>query len=237
MSEFVLEPDITIDEDHLERIGDGSRRCCFRIPGQPFCVKFYRTSAEYTKKTRRSVRTSIFFSRFCLWFNVNYHEACYHARLRKRLPPDLFAAFPEQMRMVFSRKRGWGVIESLIENADGSAIRPVAVEMREAEDRALRERLYQAMAKLFDQLAEHSVCFYDPPNTMVQWTGPDEFRLRIVDFEPMGRALIPGLSLIPIYVRHKVRRRCTRYLKRMRESYLAPLPDEDGGAAALCLEK
>jgi hypothetical protein len=139
--------------------------------------------------------------------------------------------------MVFSRKRGWGVIESLIENADGSAIRPVAVEMRETEDRALRERLYQAMAKLFDQLAEHSVCFYDPPNTMVQWTGPNEFRLRIVDFEPMGRALIPGLSLIPIYVRYKVRRRCTRYLKRMRESYLAPLPDEDGGAAALCLEE
>lgn len=237
MSELELEPDITIDEDHLERIGDGSRRCCFRISGQPFCVKFYRTPAEYTKKTRRSVRTSIFFSRFCLWFNVNYHEACYHARLRKRLPPDLFAAFPEQMRMVFSRKRGWGVIESLIENADGSAIRPVAVEMREAEDRALCERLYRAMAKLFDQLAEHSVCFYDPPNTMVQWTGPDEFRLRIVDFEPMGRALIPGLSLIPIYVRHKVRRRCTRYLKRMRESYLAPLPDEDGGAAALCLEE
>ena len=227
MSEFVLEPDITIDEDHLERIGDGSRRCCFRIPGQPFCVKFYRTPAEYTKKTRRSVRTSIFFSRFCLWFNVNYHEACYHARLRKRLPPDLFAAFPEQMRMVFSRKRGWGVIESLIENADGSAIRPVAVEMREAEDRALCERLYQAMAKLFDQLAEHSVCFYDPPNTMVQWTGPNEFRAHVIRAD--GAALIPGVA-VPIYA---TRRRCARYLKR-RESYLRPPMRM---AVPLCLEK
>ncbi len=218
------ELNIAIDEDNLERIGDGSRRCCFRIPGQPYCVKFYRTPAEYTRKTRPSVRASIFFSRFCLLFNVNYHEVYYHARLRKRLPPDLFAAFPDQMVMVFSKKRGWGVIESLIENADGSAIRRVVAEMRRTEDLALRRRLYRAAAKLFKQLEEHSVCFYDPPNVMVQWTGPDEFRLRIVDFEPMGRALIPGLSLIPVYVRYKVRRRCSRYLKRIREVYL---PDDE----------
>lgn len=212
---------IKVDDDNLERIGDGSRRCCFRMPGKPFCVKFYRTPAEYTKKTRPSVRASIFFSRFCLWFNVNYHEASYHARLRKRLPPDLFEAFPDQMRMVFSRKRGWGVLESLIENTDGTAIRRVVAEMRATEDLALRRRLYRAAAELFDQLAEHSVCFYDPPNVMVQWTGPEEFSLRIVDFEPMGRALIPGLSLIPAYVRYKVRRRCSRYLKRIRDRFFS----------------
>ncbi|MDD2454823.1 MAG: YrbL family protein [Kiritimatiellae bacterium] len=217
------ESSIKVDENNLERIGDGSRRCCFRMPGQPLCVKFYRTPAEYTGKTRPSVRASIFFSRFCLWFNVNYHEASYHERLRKRLPRDLFAVFPERMHMVFSRKRGWGVVESLIENADGSAIRRVVAEMRGTDDHALRRRLYRAAAELFDQLAEQAVCFYDPPNVMVQWTGPEEFSLRIVDFEPMGRALIPGLSLIPAYVRYKVRRRCSRYLKRIRESYL---PDD-----------
>ncbi|MDD4101985.1 MAG: hypothetical protein PHU80_05065 [Kiritimatiellae bacterium] len=165
------------------------------------------------------MRFSIFCSRFCLWFNVNYHETLYHGHLRKRLPPDLFEVFPEEMRMVFSRKRGWGVVESYIQNADGTAIRRLISEIGRAKSLTLRRRLYLAAADLFSRLAEHAVCFYDPPNLMVQWTGPEEFRLRIVDFEPYGRALVPGLSFSKLYVRLKVRRRCSRYLKRLREIF------------------
>ena len=93
--------------------------------------------------------------------------------------------------------------------------------MDEMQDEGLRRKLYEAAERLFAQLAEHAVCFYDPPNVMVQWTGPERFRLRIVDFEPQGRALVPGLSSFRPYVRSKVRRRCARYLQRLRDTFFA----------------
>lgn len=202
-------------------IGEGSRRRCYRLSGQPFCVKFYRLPSEYTHKTTLGVRLHIWMSRFIVLNNANCQEWRYHQTLRKRLPPDLFAAFPEEITPVYSRERGWGIRESLILNADGSPIQRVICEMGRVTDGRLRHQLYEAAERLFARLAEHAVCFYDPPNVMVQWTGPGMFRLRIVDFEPQGRALVPGLSAIKPYVRRKVRRRCSRYLKRLRDMFFA----------------
>jgi len=207
------------DEAALVLIGEGSRRRCYQIPGELFCVKFYRLPSEYTHKTTWGVRLHIWLSRFVARRNANCQEWRYHQALRTRLPPELFAAFPDMIEPVYSRVRGWGIVESLIQNADGSPIKRVIAEMGRVSDARLRLSLYEAAERLFAQLAEHAVCFYDPPNVMVQWTGPDTFRLRIVDFEPQGRALVPGLSAIRPYVRCKVRRRCARYLKRLRETY------------------
>lgn len=212
------------DEAALVLIGEGSRRRCYRIPGYLFCVKFYRLPSEYTHKTTWGVRLHIRLSRFIERRNANCQEWRYHHVLQNRLPPELFAAFPEVIEPVFSQVRGWGIIESLIQNVDGSPIRRVIAEMGRVSDERLRQRLYVAAEHLFAQLAEHAVCFYDPPNVMVQWTGPDTFLLRIVDFEPQGRALVPGLSAIKPYVRSKVRRRCARYLKRLRETYAIITP-------------
>jgi len=213
--------DAELDVKGFFLLGEGSRRRCFRIPDQPFCVKFYRLPTEYTHKTTLGVRLHIAVARFVRRFNANCQEWRYHESLRRRLPPDLFAAFPEEIRPVYSRERGWGIVESLILNADGTPIKRVIAEMAKTEDERLRRRLYEAAERLFGRLAEHAVCFYDPPNVMVQWTGPDAFRLRIVDFEPQGRALVPGLSLLKPYVRSKVRRRCGRYLKRLRARFFA----------------
>lgn len=207
--------------EKLVLLGQGSRRRCFRIPDQPFCVKFYRLPAEYTHKTTWGVRLHIWASRFVSRLNANCQEWRYHQRLQRRLPADLFAAFPDEITPVFSRKRGWGIVESLITNADGSPIQRVIFEMEKVTDERLRRQLYEAAARLFTQLADNAVCFYDPPNVMVQWTGPATFRLRIVDFEPQGRAFIPGLSQIKPYVRRKVQRRCARYLKRLRDTFFA----------------
>lgn len=204
------------EEKDLVLLGHGSRRKCFRIAGELFCVKFYRLPSEYTHETRWGVRLHILQARHLRFLNANCQEWRYHETLRKRLPPDLFAAFPEVLRPVYSKKRGWGVVESLIQNADGSLIRRVATEMEQTTDRQLQRRLYKEAEQLFQRLADYAVCFYDPPNVMVQWTGPETFRLRIVDFEPQGRALVPGLSYIKPYVRRKVQRRCSRYLKRLR---------------------
>ncbi len=208
-----------VEVKELDLLGEGSRRRCFRVPDQRFCVKFYRLPSEYTHKTTLGVRLHIWMSRFVARLNANCQEWHYHQALRSRLPSDLFAAFPEEVKPVYSRERGWGIVESLILNVDGTPMRRVIAEMGKAQDVRLRRRLYEAAERLFARLAEHTVCFYDPPNVMVQWTGTDEFRLRIVDFEPKGRALVPGLSMIKPYVRCKVRRRCARYLKRLRETY------------------
>jgi hypothetical protein len=208
-----------LDESQWVEIGHGSRRKCFRVGDKPVCVKFYRLPAEYTHKTTWGVRLHIGLARFRPRFNVNCQEWRYHRALRGRLPDDLFAAFPETLEPLFSPSRGWGLAESLIENADGSPIRRVIAEMARTEDEGLRRRLYAAAEGLFARLAEQAVCFYDPPNVMVQWTGAEAFRLRIVDFEPQGRAFLPGLSRIRPYVRAKVRRRCARYLKRLRETF------------------
>ena len=75
--------------------------------------------------------------------------------------------------------------------------------------------LYDAIEQLFKRFVAHGICFFDPSNILVQWTGPETFRLRIADFEPSCRALLPGLSRINFYVRCKVRRRATRYLRRL----------------------
>jgi len=208
-----------LETQALVLIGEGSRRRCYRLSGQPFCVKFYRLPSEYTRKTTPGVRLHIWLSRFSVRLNANCQEWRYHQALRRRLPAGLFAAFPEEIKPVYSRERGWGIIESLIQNVDGTPIQRVIFELERVSDERLRHQLYEAAEHLFARLVEHAVCFYDPPNVMVQWTGPDMFRLRIVDFEPQGRAFIPGLSLIKPYVRCKVRRRCARYLKRLREKF------------------
>ena len=205
----------------LVLIGEGSRRRCYRLSGQPFCVKFYRLPSEYTRKTTVGVRLHIWMSRFIVRHNANCQEWRYHQVLRKRLPPDLFAVFPKEIKPVYSRERGWGIIESLIQNADGTPIQRVIYEMGRVTDVQLRHQLYEAAERLFARLAEHAVCFFDPPNVMVQWAESGTFRLRIVDFEPKGRAFIPGLSAIKPYVRSKVRRRCSRYLKRLRDTFFA----------------
>jgi len=204
-----------------EEIGHGSRRKCFRIKGQPYCVKFYRLPSEYTHKTTWGVRLHIGQARHVPLLNANCQESRYHDALRRRLPAELFAAFPDELRPIYSEERGWGLIESLIQNWDGTPIQRVIFEMGRVTDQALRRRLYDSAERLFAQLADQAVCFYDPPNVMVQWTAPDAFRLRIVDFEPQGRALVPGLSYIRPYVRSKVRRRCARYLQRLRDTFFA----------------
>lgn len=57
-------------------------------------------------------------------------------------------------------------------------------------------------------------------------TMPTVFQLRIVDFEPRTRALIPGLSYIKPYVRSKVRRRSQRYLSRLQSVMAASGPPD-----------
>lgn len=197
-------------------IGEGSRRKCFQVPGLPFCAKFYRLPSEYTHKTRPSVKLELALFRFSKRRNTSCQEWAYHQQLRRELPAELFSVFPDVLEPVRLPDRGWGIVESILLNPDGSPMRRVIAEMKATQDEALRQRLYDALAKLCGELAAHAVRFYDPPNVMVQWQKGASFRLRIVDFEPAGRAAIPFVTNLPFLVRRKVARRSGRYLARLR---------------------
>jgi hypothetical protein len=214
----------------LEVVGKGSRRVCYRIPETDLCAKFYRTREDLSRRSFFGLDVGMQVARFCRWTNVNYQEWRYLQTLRQRLPAELLAVFPERLEPAYSAQKGWGLVESLILNADGTSARPLMVEMASVSDPDLRLRLFTGAALLFEELARHSVCFFDPPNVLVQWAGPDTFRLRIADFEPQCRALIPGLSSIKPYVRSKVRRRGRRFLVEVRARYL---PDSGQGEAAV----
>jgi len=203
----------------LEFIGKGSRRECYRLQNQDVCVKFYRDPAamDVDRKARLSQRLHVFAARFVRGLNTNIQEWRYHQALKRQLPSDLLAVFPERIEPVYSAERGWGIIESLVLNPDGSLARSVQKELANTQDQELRMRLYRETERLLGQLSEYAVCFFDPPNILVQWLSPDSFRLRIVDFEPSGKEIVPGLSYVKPYVRSKVRRRSNRYLNRLHQ--------------------
>lgn len=202
-------------QNGMECIGHGSRRKCFRVPGHPFCVKFYRLPSEYTYKTRLGVRAEIKLLRFSKKWNTSCQEWAYHKQLQKKLPADLFAVFPEVVERIYLPDRGWGLSENLLVNPDGTPMERVIAEMEKTKDLDLRLKLFDSLAALCDSLVDYAVRFYDPPNVMVQWQKDGSYRLRIIDFEPMGHTFIPIVTSMPSFIRAKVRRRTNRYLRRL----------------------
>lgn len=207
----------------LERLGMGSRRACYRLPGTGLCVKCYRSEAEiaegkhperaYSKPLQPSVVREIRRHRFSDAGNTSCQEWRYHESLRARLPPDLLAVFPEIMERMLVPGRGWCLVEDEVRNADGSQAGKFHEEFMSIRDVCLREKLLEAMKDLCGSLARHAVSFYDPQNVLVQWLSGGGFRLRIVDFEPTSRALVPLDKIFPWLVGMKVRRRFARYLR------------------------
>lgn len=196
-------------------VGQGRRRECYLVPGKKVCVKFYRSPGNLPANTRCGVRIDIALGRRFRRLNINFREWRYHQQLLRDLPAELSALFPEHTEPVFCPGRGWGIQESLILNADGTLPRRILHELAALDNPALARRLYLEAARLYQRLAEQGVCFFDVSNVLVQWTGTGTFRLRIADFEPSCRALLPGLIHVRPYVRCKVRRRARRFLKRM----------------------
>ncbi|HRR34718.1 MAG TPA: hypothetical protein P5026_11500 [Kiritimatiellia bacterium] len=201
--------------DERTLLGTGRRRRCHRVPGTDLCAKFYHAPYDLPRGTRLTTRLNIAWGRRYRFANINYREWQYHQRLKRQLPDYMAAVFPEHTEPVYCPQRGWGIIETVILNADGTQPRRVAEELKSLRDPALGRSLYEAVECLSQQLVEYGVRFFDFPNILVQWTGPRTFRLRIADFEPSCRSLIPGLSHVDFYVRCKVRRRATRYLHRL----------------------
>ena len=206
----------------LKRLGMGSRRACYALPGGRLCVKCYRTDAEiaegkhperppFSPVTER-VAHEIRRNRFDESRNSCCQEYRYWNELKGRIPKELMDVFPSTMRMLNLRSRGWCVVEERVVNADASPV----VKFHEAwiaSDNATRLVLFEKFVALADALIRHAVRMYDIQNTLVQKTSDGTIRLRIADFEPSSRALIAIDHISTAIVRMKLRRRIVRYCK------------------------
>ena len=206
----------------MKRLGIGSRRACYAIPDTDLCVKCYRSEEEIAlgkhvgyepfKPLAAAIVREIRRHR-ASEKNTSCQEYRYYMSLRKRLPDGLMAVFPEMLERVFVSSRGWCLVENAIMNYDGSPVRKFHEAYVGVADAGLRAEMLAAIKGLCHELVRFSVRFYDPQNILVQWTGPNTFRLRIVDFEPASRAMIPIDEYLHFLARLKVRRRFARYFE------------------------
>ena len=206
-------------EGKMERLGMGSRRACYRIPGRKFCAKWYRSDDEIKEGKYNGGRTlsssvirEICKARFDERRNTSCQEYRYWKKLREKLPPEIFAVFPQTVECVSVPSRGWCLIEERVENFDGSAPEDFRSAYLAADDN-LRKRLLSAFSRLIEQFCAYAVRFYDPQNLLVQKLSDGDFALRIVDFEPSTRTFLPVDSMLPSFVRMKTLRRAKRWLK------------------------
>lgn len=206
----------------LELIGMGSRRACYRLPGDRIrCLKCYRSDEEISmgkdpgEKTSRPLSmgavNEIRSCRHDFAKNTCSQEFRYWESLRGKAPAELVSAFPSTMELVHTSSRGWCLIEELILNDDGSAITKFlpALKLSNADDRKTLVELFDAFEK---SLVKHSIRFFDPQTIMVQ-RADNGLKLRIPDFEPTTRTLLPIEKLLPFLTRLKIKRRFARYRK------------------------
>ena len=213
---------VSASADGLAELGRGSRRVCLRIPGTDLCIKCYRDDDGVSATVRREIARA----RFDRRRSTCAQEYDYVRSLGEKLPPGVFAVFPETFELKDDPVRGWHLVESVVLNGDGSAPERFSRTCRAAPP-DVRRRLLCAFRDLAHAFEVAAVKFYDPQNVLVQWDGaPFEggFRLRIVDFEPASRTLIPVDALIPALRRRKLRRRVTRYLMQHVRFRYNPLP-------------
>ena len=212
--------DALLSSDGLERLGMGSRRACYSLPGGRLCVKCYRSDAEIAegkhpgyqpfKPLPSSVVREIHRFRFDEKRNTCCQEFRSWKKLRHRLPPELADVFPCTMEAILLPSRGWCVVEELVRNADGSPTNLVFREFRQASS-SMRAALSAALDDLVGNLVRFAVKIYDPQNLLAQKRLDGSFAIRIADFEPVSRTFIDIDGLLPAIVRLKLRRRFTRY--------------------------
>ena len=204
----------------MKRLGMGSRRACYAIPDTNLCVKCYRSDAEIREgrypgaspisPLAPAVVREIRKYRFDEKHNTSCREYRYWNELKRRLPPDLMDVFPSVMGQVVVPVRGWCAVEEIVSNEDGSEAKKFHDALAASKSDEC-DRLFVAFDWLARELCHHAVRFYDPQNVLVQRCANGSIRLRITDFEPVSRTLIPIDSLASFLVRLKINRRFARY--------------------------
>jgi len=213
-----------LEDGSAKRIGIGQRRACYLLPGGETCLKVYRSDAEIdegahpertqTRPLRPSVVREIRSARYHGRRNTCCREYAYYQDSATRLPKRLLDVFPERVEQVFVPGRGYGLIESVVRDADGRPSRPFA-SVYAGADAYLKKLLVGELNGLAAAFERYAVRFYDPQNVIVQMYADGGFRLRIVDFEPDARTFFRPDAIFQGLVRLKVRRRFARFRKQL----------------------
>ncbi len=225
-----MQADNSFNPESAELLGSGARRRCYQMPDRDQCIKFYHLPQTLPRRTRLKNRYAIALARHWRAYNINHREWRYHQKLIQRLPPEVLSIFPEHTEPVYSKTHGWGIIETLIRNSDDSLSRQIPGELKRSDDIKTSCRIFSAVEELLDHLVNHTIGYFDHGNIMVQWRDNKNFKLRVADFEPTCRALVPGLTSLPFYVRCKLRRRGSRFLR-----HLANIINSRAGGNTPCI--
>lgn len=213
-----------LHEQPLIEIGQGARRICYRLGETGFCVKFLRDPSD-TRSERKlgwRFRQMLKNGRFDRRLNVNCLEAEAMEKYRHEAGPLVAAAFPEVVEVVFDERRGYGVLMSLVTNADGSLVVRTEYEMKKRGDTAFAARCCQQLEALLKELADASAPFFEPRNVQIQFLADGSTRLRLIDFEPVDKKLIPLTEVFPFMRRQNLQRKARAYLQDLRAEYGLP---------------
>lgn len=217
--------------NELVPVGHGSRRRAYRIGDTGYCAKFYLPPEECAPGTMKaSIRRDIGWRRFSRMYNSSSREVYVYGKLRHVMPQSVRDRMPAVCERVFHPKWGWGVLETFYANPDGSAVQPYIREIARRKSMDEKNLIYCAARDLLMELIAHAAPFYEPGNFHVQELPDGRLVLKIVDFEPDPKVVLPLELLLPFFRRMKLRRKARRFLALLRARYgvTAPVETEIG---------
>lgn len=206
----------------LEEIGRGTRRAAYKVGDSGYCAKFYRTPEDCrtSQKMKPSIKRDIKLRRFDYRRNSSSQEVAVAETMRKTMPREITDRLPAICQRVFHPSWGWGVIENFYTNPDGTAIIPYEYELRrQMHNPAVRKEIYIQARELLCALIRESATFYEPGNFHVLFNEDGNLEMKLIDFEPDAKTLIPLEKIWPLFRRCKLVRKARRYLASMREKY------------------
>lgn len=206
----------------LPFLGGGSRRVCHQLYDSGLCVKCYRTPDEFTAYTKEKVKHEILRYAHHRKQNTSCQEYDAFQKMCRNQPTSILALFPEYLDIIYLPSYGWGLLETLIFNDDQTPAILFPEYLNAHTKDAVRYRaVVKQLDNLLEELCAHCVHFYDFQNVLLQFKHDGTIRLRIADFEPRNRQLIPFSSFAPCLLRRQLRRRYHRTFK----NSVSPLQD------------
>lgn len=207
-------------ENELVEIGRGTRRIAYRVGDTGYCAKFYYPKEQCIEalKMQKSIQRDVRWRRFNKARNSSSREVYVYNLFRHSMPPDIRARMPEVCERVYHETWGWGVIETYYTNPDGTAILPYENEMAR-QTPANREKIYDLAVDFLKTIIAAGALFYEPGNFHVLIKPDGSIELKLVDFEPESKTLIPLEMYSKWFRRRKLVRKSRRYLRHIRDCF------------------
>lgn len=198
----------------LVKLGEGARRVCYRIGETGYCVKFMRDPAttESTQKFGWRFRYALKHYRFDRRHNINCLEAEAMEKYRVKAGPLLAAALPEEVEIVYDEKMGYGILMSMLRNADGTPVISVDYEIERRQNISFTRSCKAQMRSILDELIACAAPFFEPNNFEAQVVADGSVRVRIIDFEPCDKKFLPVAEYVGWLRRRNLRRKAAAYL-------------------------